>query len=77
MKVLCIESISENGYFNFNKGTYYTVNYTYKVEGQSFDCYAVEDENEFNQHFSEDIFRSYFITLKELRKLKLERIGNV
>ena len=54
-----------------------TVGKLYCVVGEYDDYYEILDDNNRIHYFSFEKYEDFFITIKELRKQKLEKIKNV
>ena len=67
--VFCIKEYFKNGRYYFSKNKIYTI--TQSTELQIH--YTYDDKNEL-QMFTKEFIYKHFITLKQLRKLKLKQL---
>ena len=72
-KILCIKDYNEEvSFIKFKKDNTYKITY----EGDHVQIY--DDKGRCYSFFGEDTVKEYFITLKELRELKLKKLnGNL
>jgi len=73
-KILCIKDYNEELWFSFKNGNTYEISYK-----DVHVCIYDDDRHclRYNKYsfFGEDTVQEYFITLKELRKQKLEKLN--
>lgn len=80
-KVICIKERfnPRRNCFNHIKGkTYFILNYKpLRNDGTGFENYKITSESCNNTHFSVRRFDTYFMTIKEYRKEKLEKLNEI